>query len=124
MSVQERQGAMVTLSKMELTVGGHLSCDFYSYYSTVEKQYCAEEAARHSHFEKLNFQAIRDLIWGEKIDCEFKWNEGGWDVFLTDEEFSNAKREVERMKAVGGHVASLKVFEGQAAARVHLRFLS
>jgi hypothetical protein len=60
------------------------------------------------------------VIWGEKIDCEFNWNEGGWDVFLTDEEFSNAKREVERMKAAGGFIASLKIFEGQVAAKVHI----
>jgi hypothetical protein len=98
-----------------------LSCNFYSYCSTVEEQYGAEEAARQSHFEKLNFEAIRKVIGNEGIDCEFTWKEGGWDIFLTEEEFQNAKREVERMKAAGGYVETLKVYEGQAACKVFTR---
>src|ERR1700738_4439805 len=103
-----------------LIVGGHLSCDFYSYYSAVEKQYCAEEAARHSHFEKLNFESIKEVILREGIECEFTWKEGGWNIFLTDEEFHNAKRELEKMKDAGGYVETLKVFSGQAACQVLL----
>jgi hypothetical protein len=100
-------------------VGGHLSCNFYSYYSTVEKQYDAEEAACQSYFEKLNFDAVRDVITRENINCEFKWGEnGGWDVFLTDEEFEHAKRELEGMKSACGYVSTLRIFEGEAAAKV------
>jgi glycine/D-amino acid oxidase-like deaminating enzyme len=106
---------------LELIVGGHLSCNFYSYFSTVEKQYDANEAALHSYFEKLNFDAVRQLIYREHIDCEFKWEDGGWDVFLTDEEFEWAKRELEGMKSAGGYVSSLKIFEGEAAAKVSRR---
>ena len=49
-----RNGKIV-FSVFGLIEGGHLSCDFYSYFFEVEKRYDAEEAARHSHFEKLNF---------------------------------------------------------------------
>jgi hypothetical protein len=84
----------------------------------VEKQYCVEEAARHSHFEKRNFDALRDVIVREKIDCEFTWKEGGWDVFLTQEDFEAAKREVERMKRAGGYVETLKVYSGKQACDV------
>jgi hypothetical protein len=84
----------------------------------VQKQYDADEAARHSHFEKLNFDAVREVIRREKIDCEFEWGEGGWDVFLTDEEFELAKRELEGMKSAGGCVSTLKIFEGDSAAKV------
>jgi hypothetical protein len=84
----------------------------------VEKQYGKEEIARHSYFEKLNFDAIKEIIQQEGIDCEFKFTGGGWDIFLTDEEFNAAKRDVERMKASGGYTSSLKIFEGPAAAEV------
>lgn len=99
-------------------IGGHLSCDFYTYYSIVKKQVDAEEAARHSHFEKLNFDAVKEVIRHEGIACEFKWGDGGWDIFLTEEEFEMAKRELEGMKSAGGYVSSLKVFEGEAAVKV------
>jgi hypothetical protein len=98
--------------------GGHLSCDFYTYCSVVKKQFDAEEAARHSHFEKLNFDAVKEVIRHEGINCEFKWGDGGWDVFLTEEEFESAKRELEGMKSAGGFVSTLKVFEEGAAAKV------
>ena len=100
-----------------------MSCDFYSYCSIVAGQYGKEEAARHSYFEKLNFEAVKELIQREGIECEFKYTGGGWDVFLTDEEFSAAKRELERMKAAGGYTSSIKVFEGDAAAKVLLGLL-
>lgn len=95
-----------------------MSCDFYSYCSTVEGQYDRQEAARHSYFEKLNYEAVREVIRREGIECEFRSTGGGWDIFLTDEEFNVAKREVERMKAAGGYTSSLKVFEGDVAAKV------
>ena len=86
----------------------------------MEKQYDAEEAALHSHFEKLNFEAVRELILREKIDCEFKWTQKGWDVFLTEEEFQLAKLKLEGMKRAGGYVSTLKIFEGKEAAKVPL----
>ena len=95
-----------------------MSCDFYSYCSVVEKQYCKEEVARHSHFERLNFDAVKEVIQREGIECEFKQTGGGWDIFLTEEEFNAAKREVERMKAAGGYTSSLKIYEGKTAAKV------
>jgi hypothetical protein len=84
----------------------------------VSKQYDDAEAALHSHFEKLNFEAVKEVIEREKIECEFKWGEGGWDVFLTDEGFEAAKRELEGMKAAGGYVETLKIFEGKEAIKV------
>ena len=101
-----------------LIVGGHLSCNFYSGFSVVEKQYDAKEAALHSHFEKLNFDAVREVIGQEQLDCEFKYGDGGWDVFLTEEEFELAKRDLEGMTAAGGYTSTLKIFEGEAAAKV------
>jgi hypothetical protein len=89
----------------------------------VQGQYNQKEAARHSHFERLNFEAVKEVIQREGIDCEFKETGGGWDVFLTDEEFSAAKREVERMKAAGGYTSSIKVFEGEAAAKVPIQLM-
>jgi hypothetical protein len=87
----------------------------------VEKQYGNQESARHSHFEKLNFEAVKETIHGEGIDCEFKnTGGGGWDIFLTDEEFNVAKQNVEKMKAAGGYTSSLKIFKGTAAAEVGL----
>src|SRR5579862_7783905 len=119
MFVQVQLDETVYNSLLWVMVGGHLSCNFYSYYSTVAEQHDAEEAARHSHFEKLNFDAIRDVIHREEIDCEFKWGiNGGWDVFLTDEEFEWAKRELEGMKAAGGYTSTMKIFEGKTAAKV------
>ena len=101
-------------------IGGHLSCNFYSYYSTISKQYSPTEASLQSHFEKLNFEAIRTLIQTENIECEFKYdqNGGGWDIFLTTEEFEEAKREIEGMKSADGYVSTLKIFEGEIAAKV------
>jgi hypothetical protein len=84
----------------------------------VKKQYDEMEAALHSHFEKLNFEAVRRVIELEGLDCEFTYRDGGWDVFLTDEEFELAKRDLEGMKAAGGYVSTLKIFEGEAAAKV------
>jgi hypothetical protein len=66
----------------------------------------------------MNFDAVRRVIDREKIECEFKWGDGGWDIFLTDEEFEWAKRELEGMKAAGGYVSTLKIFEGDVAAKV------
>ena len=67
----------------------------------------------------VDFDAVKEVIRREEIECEFKWGEnGGWDVFLTDEEFEWAKRELEGMKAAGGCVSTLKIFEGEAAAKV------
>lgn len=102
-----------------IIVGGHLGADFYSYYSTVEKQYDGEEAARHSFFQKLNFDTVVDVIRRENIVCEFKWGEGGWDVFLTEAEYKWAKQELEGMKSAGGYVSSIEMFEGKAAAEVY-----
>lgn len=102
-----------------LIVGGHLGADFYSYYSTVEKQYDGEEAARHSFFQKINFDTVMDVIRRENIACEFNWGEGGWDVFLTKAEHVWARQELEGMESVGGYVSSMKVLEGTAAAEVH-----
>lgn len=103
-----------------LIVGGHLSCDFYSYFLDVEEQYDAAEAALHSHFEKLNFEALKELIDREEIDCEFKWTQKGWDIFLKDEEFELAKRSVEGMKRAGGYGSTLKIFGSKQAAKVYL----
>jgi hypothetical protein len=112
---------MVRSSAMTMLIsGGHLSCNFYSGFSVVEKQYDAKEAALHSHFEKLNFDAVREVIAQEELDCEFKYGEGGWDVFLTDEEFELAKRELEGMRDAGGYTSTLKIFEGEAASKVYL----
>ena len=86
----------------------------------MENQYGSEEAARQSHFEKLNFEAVRDIISSEGVDCEFKWGKGGYDVFLTDEEFRWAKQELEKMKRAGGYTGSLKIFQGENACKVHL----
>ena len=86
----------------------------------MKRQYDAAEAALHSHFEKLNFEAVRELITQKQLDCEFKYHDGGWDVFLTDEEFESAKRDLEEMKAAGGHASTLKIFDGEAAAKVCL----
>ena len=83
------------------------------------EQYDVQEAVRHSYFEKLNFESVRECIRREKINCEFKWEkDGGWDVFLTDEEFERAKRELEGMKSAGGYVSTLKIFSGEAATKV------
>lgn len=69
----------------------------------------------------MNFDAIRDVVRREEIDCEFKWGDnGGWDVFLTDEEFEWGKRELEGMKAAGGYTSTLKIFEQESAAKVFL----
>ena len=84
----------------------------------MEKQYDAKEAALHSHFETLNFDAVREVIGQEQLDCEFKYGDGGWDVFLTEEEFELAKRDLEGMTAAGGYTSTLKIFEGEAAAKV------
>ena len=112
---------MVPSSAMTMLIlGGHFSCNFYSGFSVVEKQYDAKEAALHSHFEKLNFDAVREVIAQEELDCEFKYGERGWDVFLTDEEFELAKRDLEGMRAAGGYTSTLKIFEGEAASKVHL----
>jgi len=108
----------LSLEKRELMVGGHLSCNFYSGFSIVEKQYDTAEAALHSHFEKLNFDTVTALIVQNQLDCEFKYTDGGWDVFLTDEEFELAKRDLEGMKAAGGYTSTLRIFEGEEAARV------
>jgi hypothetical protein len=99
-------------------VGGHLSVDLYSYFSVVERQYDAEEAARHSIFQKLNFDAVTKIIRDHEIDCEFKWGDGGYDVFLTQEEFDLAKRELEGMASAGGYVSSMKILEGADAEKV------
>src|SRR5271156_3645719 len=84
----------------------------------VSKQYDDAEAALHSHFENLNFDAVKEVIDREKIDCEFKWGEGGWDVFLNEEGFEAAKRELEGMKAAGGYVETLRIFRGKEAIKV------
>jgi hypothetical protein len=112
---------MVPSSAMTMLIsGGHLSCNFYSGFSVVEKQYDAKEAALHSHFEKLNFDAVSEVIAQEELDCEFKSGEGGWDVFLTDEEFELAKRDLEDMRDAGGYTSTLKIFDEDAASKVHL----
>jgi hypothetical protein len=85
----------------------------------VRDQYGPEEAARHSYFEKLNFTSIRDLVLSEGIDCELKWGAGGYDIFLTDEEFSWAKRELEGMKSAHGYTESLKIFDGENGSKVY-----
>ena len=105
-----------------LIVGGHLSCDFYSYFLDVEKKYDAAEAALRSHFEKLNFEALNELIDREEIDCEFKWTQKGWDIFLKEEEFELAKRSVEGLKRAGGYASTLKIFESKQAAKVYLKW--
>lgn len=67
----------------------------------------------------MNFEAVKEIIDSEEIDCEFKWGDnGGWDIFLTDEQFEWAKRELEGMKSAGGYVSTLKIFEGDVAAKV------
>lgn len=104
-----------------INVGGHLSCDFFSFYSEAMFLYDAKQAACRSHFEKLNFDALSELVRREGIDCEYKYNGGGWNVYLTEEDFAQGKRELEGMKAAGGYVSSLKIFEGKEAAKVHYR---
>jgi len=97
-----------------------LSCNYYAMYSHVETLYGKEEAALQSHFEKLNFDAVRELIQREGIDCEFKWDNrrGGWDIYLTDEDFEWAKRELEAMRDAGGYTSSCRVFQGEEASKV------
>jgi hypothetical protein len=97
-----------------------LSCNYYAMYSTVEKQWGKEEAALQSHFEKLKFDAVREVIQREGLDCEFKWDDerGGWDLYLTDKDFEWAKRELEGMRDAGGYTSSCRVFQGDEAAKV------
>jgi hypothetical protein len=99
-------------------IGGHISCNFYGNFSAVEKQHGASEAALQSHFEKLNFEEMKKVIQDEGIDCELKLGQGGWDVFLTDEGFETAKRELEGMKLAGGYTSTLKIYSGSSAATV------
>jgi hypothetical protein len=77
-----------------------------------------------SWFDKLNFDAITELVQSEEIECEYKDNGGGWNVYLTEEAFRIGKRELEGMKSAGGYVSSLKIFEGKAAAKVLHRVIS
>jgi hypothetical protein len=105
--------------KSQANPGGHLSCDFFSYYNDSAQRYGSQEAVRRSHFEKLNFDAVRETILHEGIDCEFKHNGGGWTVYLTQEEFRVGLRDVESMRCAGGYVSSLRIFEGAEAAKVY-----
>jgi hypothetical protein len=61
---------------------------------------------------------LTEVIFTEGIECEFLWKGGGWDIFLTEEEFRIAKREMRLMREAGGYVESLKIFEGEAACEV------
>jgi hypothetical protein len=61
---------------------------------------------------------LKEIILNEGIECEFLQKGGGWDIFLTQEEFEIAKREVQLMREAGGYVESLKIFEGEAACGV------
>jgi len=109
---------MVRRSHEKVNAGGHLSCDFYTFYSEAVMLYDETQAARRSFFDKMNFDVITELVKREGIDCEYKDNGGGWNVYLTKDDFEMAKRDVEGMKAAGGYVSSLKIFEGQDGAEV------
>jgi hypothetical protein len=91
-------------------------------YSAVEKEWGRAEAALQSHFEKLNFDAVREVIQREGLDCEFKWDDerGGWDIYLTDQDFEWAKRQLEGMQEAGGYTSSCRVFQGEEATKVPL----
>ena len=99
-------------------LGGHLSCDFFSFYSEVMSMYDEKQAASRSWFEKLNFDSITELVRRRGIECELEDNGGGWHVYLTEEAFARGKRDLEGMKAAGGYVSSLKIFQGKQAAKV------
>jgi hypothetical protein len=97
-----------------------LSCRYYAGYSTVVKQWGKEEAALQSRFEKLNFDAVKEVIQREGLNCEFKWDDerGGWDLYLKEKDFEWAKRELEPTRDAGGYTSSCRVFQGSEAAKV------
>ena len=110
---------MTPSALQSVDLGGHLSCDYYSFYDEASERQGAEQAARRSWFEKLNFEAITRLVQREGIDCEYKDNGGGWEVYLTEEAFGVALRQIECLREAGGCVSSLKIFQGEEAAKVH-----
>ncbi|KAK9351919.1 FAD dependent oxidoreductase [Lipomyces doorenjongii] len=98
--------------------GGHLHPDFYTYASQVTAKYGPEEAVRLSKFERDNFEAVKRLIKEDNVYCETVEDGETWQVFLTQEEFSEALREFTMMRDLGGDVHDIQVYMRDEAIEV------
>ncbi|KAK9495711.1 FAD dependent oxidoreductase [Lipomyces doorenjongii] len=98
--------------------GGHLHPDFYTYASQVTAKYGPEEAVRLSKFERDNFEAVKRLIKEDNVYCETVEDGETWQVFLTQEEFSEALREFTMMRDLGGDVHDIQMYLRDEAIEV------
>ncbi|KAK9372562.1 FAD dependent oxidoreductase [Lipomyces chichibuensis] len=98
--------------------GGHLRPDFYTYASQITAKYGPEEALLLSKFERDNFEAVKRLIKEDGVDCETVEDGESWQVFLTQEEFDEALRELTMMRDLGGDVHDIQVYMRDEAIAV------
>jgi hypothetical protein len=97
--------------------GGHLRPDPVS--SSVLEKYGLEAALEIALFELSHFQAIKDLIKKENIDCELTFTEACWDVTKDEEMSLRIQKIFERLNNSGLDVfKDLKYTHGNLAPEV------
>ncbi|KAK9456807.1 FAD dependent oxidoreductase [Dipodascopsis uninucleata] len=98
--------------------GGHLRPDLFSYTETVKKESGIEEAVRISKFERANYEALLSTIRELKIECETTEIGENWSVFFAEDEFREYLRNLSTMRAAGGDVHDVKVYQKEETARI------
>lgn len=82
--------------------GGHVKPDTYFNVTKYSKMYGADAAAELAAFEMANVYAVKDLVEGEHLDCDFQLTRAV-DVFL-DQDHARQTEEAYRNLARAGRV--------------------
>lgn len=81
-------------------IGGHLRPDLYGHIPKYIERYGPATGEELAEFEIEHVQALRELIEGEKIDCDFTMTRT-CDVWTNKEQADGFKVDYQRMKSHG-----------------------